>query len=58
MCDIRRVARIIGALPRETAGLFQEVPLNSRITPWVFNMRSNLNSSMLVLLASAAPGIL
>ena len=27
MCDIRRIARIIGALPRETAGSFQEVPL-------------------------------
>ena len=42
MCDLRRIAQIIGALPRETAGSFQEVPLNSRITPWVFNKRSNL----------------
>ena len=42
MCDLRRVAQIIGAIPRETAGSFQEVPLNSRITPWVFNKRSNL----------------
>ena len=38
----RRIVQIIGALPRETAGSFQEVPLNSRITPWVFNKRSNL----------------
>ena len=42
MCDLRRIAQIIGAIPRETAGSFQEVPLNSRITPWVFNKRSNL----------------
>ena len=31
-----------GTFPSETAGSSQEVPLKSRITPWVFNKRSNL----------------
>jgi len=42
LCDVRRAAWIIGALPRETAGLFQEVTLVSRKKPWVFHERSNL----------------